>query len=154
MIVFVFVLSTTGYAKMHGLLPHGKWWHMPDVVKALKITEEEKTILDRTFLENRKAMITLKGEMSTKKLDMETLMESDPFDESGTLTQFESIQATGQKMWKTKVDFLIEVRKLLGKDRFMQLKSQFKRHHRGKHRKGPKRHHRGGKGHGQMSWDE
>jgi len=157
--LFALILSTTGYAKMGGpgLLPPGKWWHMPKIVESLKITDDEKTFLDQMFLEKRKAMIQVKGEMETKKLDMEAIMEKEPFDEEAAMTQFEAMHASGQKMWKNKFKFVIEVRKLLGKDRFMQLKSQFRRAH-GKHRHGGRGHMRHGRGHkggkGAMDWNE
>jgi Spy/CpxP family protein refolding chaperone len=155
----VFILSTTGFAKMggHGLLPPGKWWHMPEAVKKLKITDDEKTFLDQLFMEKRKAMIQVKGEMETKKLDMEAIMEKDPFDENAAMEQFEAMHESGQKMWKNKFKFVIEVRKLLGKDRFIQLKDQFRRFHHGKHRhgKGFGRHGHGPRGgKGPMKWDE
>jgi len=160
----VIILATTGYAKMghghgHGLLPPGKWWHMPKIVERLKITDDEKNFLDQMFLENRKAMIQVKSEMETKKLDMESIIEKEPLDENAAMTQFDSIQETGKKMWKNKFKFVIEVRKLLGKDRFMQLKSQFRKFHHGKHRHGKGRkgclhHPMKGAGKGQMNWDE
>jgi len=164
----VFILSTSGFAKMggHGLLPPGKWWNMPNVVKDLKITNDEKEFLDQMFLEKRKAMIQVKSDIETKKLDMEAIMEKEPFDEEAAMTQFNSIQVAGQKMWKNKIKFVIEVRKLLGKERFIQLKSQFKSFHHGRHRgkgkmgRGHGRHGRHGPPHGPegdrgpMKWDE
>jgi Spy/CpxP family protein refolding chaperone len=136
--MFAIILSSTGFAKMggHGLLPPGKWWHMPKVIEALKITDDEKTFLDQLFLEKRKAMIKVKSEMQTKKLDMESIMEKEPFNEDDAMQQFESMHTIGQQMWKNKFKFVIEVRKLLGKDRFLQLKSQFRRLHHGRHRHG------------------
>jgi len=133
-----FILTSTGFAKMGGpgLLPPGKWWHMPKVVESLKITYDEKTFLDQLFMEKRKAMIQVKSEMETKKLELESIMEKDPFDEDAALKQFETMHVTGQQMMKNRFKFVIEVRKLLGKDRFMQLKSQFRRFHHGRHGKG------------------
>jgi Spy/CpxP family protein refolding chaperone len=144
--VFALMISVTGYAKMHGhgfgggdRLPPGKWWHVPEVSKALNLTDEEKTRLDTLFLEKRKAMIAIKGEMATKHLDLEAIMEQAEFDETVALEKFEAIQKTGQNMWKNRFQFLIEVRKLLGKDRFIQLKTTFHRFHghgKGKMRRG------------------
>jgi Spy/CpxP family protein refolding chaperone len=137
----VLILSTSGFAKMgHGLLPPGKWWHMPHAVKKLKITDDEKAFLDQLFLEKRKSRAQIKSEMETKKLDMEAMMEKEPFDEEAAMKQFESIQDTGKKMWKNKFKFVIEVRKLLGNERFMQLKSQFRRMERGRRGHGPHGH--------------
>ena len=159
--VFAIILSSTGFAKMggHGLLPPGKWCHMPKMVEGLNITDEEKRFLDQLFLEKRKAMIQVKSEMQTKKLDMETIMEKDPFDEDAAMQQFEAMHVIGQKMWKNKFKFVIEVRKLLGKERFIQLKGQFSRFHRGKHghgKRGPKHGRRGPGPNGPppMDWDE
>ena len=144
--VFAVMISVTGYAKMHGggfgggdRLPPGKWWHVPQVSESLKLTAEEKTRLDTLFLEKQKAMISIKGEMATQRLDLETIMEQAEFDEAAALEKFEVIQGIGQNMWKKRIQFLIEVRKLLGKDRFVQLKSTFHRFHgpgKGKMRRG------------------
>lgn len=156
-----FFLTSTGFAKMggpggHGMLPPGKWWHMPKMVERLKITDDEKTSLDQLFMEKRKSMIKVKSEMESKKLELEAIMEKDPFDEDSALKQFEAMHVTGQQMMQNRFKFVLEVRKLLGKDRFMQLKSQFRRFHHGRHghrkgRMGPPP----GRSHGeQMGWDD
>jgi len=152
--ICVFLISTTGFARMHGggfggdRVPPGKWWHVPEIAESLKVTAEEKTKLDTLFLNNRKAMIGLKGEMATKRLDLETLMEKENFDEAAVMDQFTSMQESGQAMWKQKFQFLINVRKLLGKDRFMQLKSQFNQNHSRPHKGGKGGKHRFGPGPG------
>ncbi|MBF0452258.1 MAG: periplasmic heavy metal sensor [Candidatus Magnetomorum sp.] len=144
--VCALMISATGYARMHGggfgggdRLPPGKWWHMPQMAETLKLTAEEKTRLDTLFLEKRKAMISFEGEMATQRLELETLMENADFDEAATLEKFEAIQGIGQNMWKKRIQFLIEVRKLLGKERFIQLKTTFHQFHgkgKGKMKKG------------------
>jgi len=143
----VFLVTPVFAKKGGGMLPPGKWWHMPKVVESLKITSAEQTFLDKLFLEKRKAIIAIKGEMATHRLDFETIMEKEPFDKGAAMDQFERTQEVGKKMWESRVKFLIEVRELLGKDRFMQLKTQFKQFHGKRHRKGKgQRHWKHGKG--------
>ncbi|KPA15335.1 conserved hypothetical protein, secreted [Candidatus Magnetomorum sp. HK-1] len=138
------IISSTGYANMQGsdFLPTKKWWHKPGVVKALKITHKEKTILDREFHEKQKTMIRIDGEMKIHKLDMEALIESEPLKEKAVMDKLENILDTSKKMYKKQLKFLIEVRKLLGKKRFMKLKNHYKKSH-GKYRRGKKEHRKG-----------
>ncbi|ETR68375.1 MAG: hypothetical protein OMM_10598, partial [Candidatus Magnetoglobus multicellularis str. Araruama] len=113
-------------------LPPGKWWQMPDVVRTLKITNKEKTLLEQMFLKSRKTMIGIKSEMKIHELDMETLMESEPFNETAVKNKYSVILNTGIKLFEKQFDFLVEVRKLLGKNRFMQLRDHFHEKHRHK----------------------
>ena len=113
------------------MLPFGKWWQSPEMLKSLNLSDTEKQKLEDLFYQSRKKMIDLKGNVEKEFLDFEQLINQDPLDETGCLNQFDRMVDARTKMGKERFLFLIEVRKLLGADRFQLIKQEFrmKKHH-------------------------
>lgn len=129
--VFTFVVSTTGFAIMQDIekLPPGKWWKNPDIVRYLKITDKEKSSLDQMYREKKKSMISIKAVMESQKLDMEALMDRDPLNETAIKDKYRAMLNEGMNLFEKQFEFLLEVRKLLGKNRFAHLKKYFHKKH-------------------------
>ena len=108
-------------------MPSGKWWQMEEEVKELNITEEEQEKLDELYIGNRRRMIDIKGAVEIEQLEFETLLEKKELDEKAVRAQFRKLHDARGEMSEVRFGFILEVRKLLGYDRFQQLKSKFKR---------------------------
>jgi len=147
--ICLFFISSNLYAGMGGFgpgghghggpkgdfhLPKGKWWRIPDIATKLNLTADEQTKLDEMFYEIKKNMIDTHSNIAKLRLNLEQLLEKDPLDESSCLENFEKIKAEKTKMGIERFKFLLEVRKLLGVDRFVQLKSSFHMFKKGKKR--------------------
>jgi len=112
---------------MEGLkMPHGKWWRMPEVAKKLELTSEEQQKFDDLFVQSRRRMIDLKSNVEKEKLEMEMILDQQDFDESACMDRFKKFQDARTKLANERFRFLIEVRKLLGLDRYRQLKTEFR----------------------------
>ncbi len=106
-------------------LPGGKWWRLPKIVKELKLSSEEQKKLDGLFVASRRKMIDLKNNVEKKKFELETSLENVNFDESSCTTLFKKLQNARTSLAEEQFGFVVEVRKLLGLDRYQQLKAIF-----------------------------
>jgi Spy/CpxP family protein refolding chaperone len=112
---------------MEGLkMPHGKWWRMPEVAKKLELTSEEQQKFDGLFVQSRRRMIDLKSNVQKEKLELEMILDQQNFDESACMDRFKKFQDARTKLTNERFGFLVEVRKLLGLDRYRQLKTEFR----------------------------
>ena len=108
-------------------LPRGKWWKMPEVAQQLKLSTAEQAALDDLYFKHRSRKIDLRSTVQKEQLELERLLEKQSFDESAARSQFQKVVAAKDTVSAERFDFLIEVRKLLGHDRFQQLVVQFQK---------------------------
>jgi Spy/CpxP family protein refolding chaperone len=110
--------------------PQGRWWRWPRVADRLSLTEAQKHQLDDKFFANRRQLIELKGTVEREQLELQRLLEKDPVDEAAVTTQFKNLDVARSKLAQERFRFIIEVRKVLGVERFRHLEAmvgQFKR---------------------------
>lgn len=70
-------------------------------------------------------MIDLKSNVEKEKLELEMILDQQDFNESACMDRFKKFQDARTKLANERFRFLIEVRKLLGLDRYRQLKTEF-----------------------------
>jgi Spy/CpxP family protein refolding chaperone len=139
-LICLFAASGIGLARgpggMVGLdMPHGKWWRMAEVVKKVDLTGEEQQKLDDLFVDSRRRMIDLKSGVEKEMLELEVILDQQNFDESLCMDRFRRFQDARTNLANERFKFLVKVRKLLGPDRYRQLKTEF-RHRRAHGMKG------------------
>jgi Spy/CpxP family protein refolding chaperone len=128
MLVCFFVLSGVSMARdrdksMDGIdLPRGKWWRMSEVAIELKISSDEQAKLDDLYYKHRNQMIDHKSELKKAQIALEWFIEKEKLDESACKDHFQNVLKARNKLSTERYNFLIEVRKLLGYERFLQLK--------------------------------
>ena len=132
MLVCFFVLSGVSMARDRGYsrdgiedLPRGKWWRMPEVASELKISSDEQAKLDDLHYKHRNQMIDHKSDLKKAQIALEWFIEKEKLDESACKDQFQNVLEARNKLSTERYNFLIEVRKLLGYERFLQLKPKF-----------------------------
>ena len=131
MLVCFFVLSGVSMARdrdksMDGIdLPRGKWWRMSEVAIELKISSDEQAKLDDLYYKHRNQMIDHKSELKKVQIALEWFIEKEKLDESACKDQFQNVLKARNKLSTERYNFLIEVRKLLGYERFLQLRPKF-----------------------------
>ena len=104
-------------------MPGGKWWKDPGVVKQLNLTSGEVKKLDKLFVKSRRRLIELKNRVEKERFEYQTLMESQNLDESAVNRQLQKLEKARTAMNAETNRFVVEVRKILGPDRFQKLKS-------------------------------
>jgi len=70
-------------------------------------------------------MIDHKSELKKGQIALEWFIEKEKLDESACKDQFQKVLETRNKLSTERYNFLIEVRKLLGYERFLQLRPKF-----------------------------
>jgi len=99
---------------------------MPQVAKKLELTSKKQQKFDDLFVQSRRRMIDLKSNVEKEKLELEMILDQQDFDESACMDRFKKFQDARTKLANERFRFLIEVRKLLGLDRYRQLKTEFR----------------------------
>ena len=129
MLICFFVLSGVSLAGDHGYsrdgvedLPRGKWWRMPEVASDLKISSDEQAKLDDLYYKHRNQMVDHKSALKKEQIALEWFIEKETLDEAACKAQFQKVLEARNTLSTERYTFLIEVRKLLGYERFLQLK--------------------------------
>ena len=132
-------------------MPHGKWWRSPKATEKLNLSNEEKKQLDEKFLESRRKLIDLKATVEKEQLELDALMDKEPLNEKSVMERFKKLETARASLAAERFGFILEVRKIIGLERFQQLKTTFKgfrqkRRSRDRRSKDPQRNHDYGKG--------
>jgi len=125
MFLFVFAVSTT--VAFGQEIPHGKWWYSRHSSEKLNLSDEEKSKLDEKFFESRLKLIDLKGVVEKERLQLDKIMESETLNEKAVMEQFKKLEAARANLAAERFGFVLEVRKILGFERFLQLNTTFRR---------------------------
>jgi Spy/CpxP family protein refolding chaperone len=102
----------------------GRWWHVPAVAEQLQLTETDIRQLDEAFETSRGRMIELKGRVEIEQGKLRALMERSDLNEVAILEQHRIQEAARKQLADARLEFLLEVRKIIGPNRFNQLLEQ------------------------------
>ena len=108
-------------------VPAGKWWHNSQLTQRLKLTDREVRQLDRMYVETRRKLIQIKGAIESERFELDNLLESQSMDEPQVKAQFERLERERTRLADARFRFLLEVRKIMGPERFQQLKHLYNR---------------------------
>lgn len=108
-------------------MPHGKWWNMQRAIQYLSLNDEEKQKLDDAFVRSRRKLIDLRSQLERERFEVENLLDAEPLDEGALMEQLRRLEAARSALSAERFSFLIEVRKILGAERFQRLKSFYQR---------------------------
>ena len=106
--------------------PAGRWWHIPSVAKELNLRPDQKTRLDSLYLNNRTRIIDLKARMEKEQVKLEGLLEEQKLDQPAVMKQYDRVEKARSALARERFKYLLEVRKIIGYDRFEQLKVIFR----------------------------
>ncbi len=106
--------------------PSGKWWYDSGIKAELKLQDKEIKRLDRLFNESRRRLIDLKNKVEKAQFEYQRLMEAEPLDEKAVNRQFAQLEKARGQLASERSRFLVEVRKILGHNRFQRLKQIYR----------------------------
>jgi Spy/CpxP family protein refolding chaperone len=110
-------------------IPPGRWWRVPYFADQLNITDQQKDELDKLFDYNRDRLAELKKQMEQEKRDLMQMIEQEHLNENDATGQMKKLENTRTILSATRFSYSLEVRKLLGYDRFQQLKTLYRNWH-------------------------
>lgn len=114
-------------------VPSGKWWHHPRISRHLNLNDREIDQLDAVYVKNRRQLIRQKSHLEVERFELENIIENQALDEQAAIQQFDKLESSRGNLSRSRFNFLLEVRKILGPDRFHNLKSLYRES------RGPKR---------------
>ncbi|MDY6837891.1 MAG: periplasmic heavy metal sensor [Thermodesulfobacteriota bacterium] len=134
-----FTLSGVSFAKGPGAwggfkMPHGRWWHAPEIVERLDVTADEQATLDALALERERELIDLKGAVQRQELELETILDQADFDRAACLDQFDKLLDARREVARKRFGFHVKVRELLGLDRYRELLGMLRDRHKDRRR--------------------
>ena len=106
--------------------PSGKWWYDPGIKAELNLQDNEIKRLDRLFNKSRRRLIDLKNKVEKAQFEYQRLMEAEPLDEKAVNRQFAQLEKARSQLASERSRFLVEVRKILGHQRFQRLKQIYR----------------------------
>ena len=124
-VLAIVILLALPAATMGARMPYAKWWRLPSTAKDLNLNDQEKQDLDNLFIESRRALIDLKSVVEKERLELDRLMEQSTLDEGAVMERFQKLEKARAALSAERFRFLLEVRKILGPDRYQGLKVLF-----------------------------
>jgi Spy/CpxP family protein refolding chaperone len=106
-----------------GEIPPGRWWHVPYFADQLNIDDQQKDELDKLFDYNRNRLSDLKKQMEEERNDLLTTIDQEHLNETSAITKMKKLESTRTLLAATRFSYSLEVRKLLGYERFQRLKT-------------------------------
>ena len=119
LIFFGLVLSTSTAIAQDA--PSGRWWRSSRVVQELNLTSGEKQRLEDAYRDSRRKLIQKKSRVEAEQFELENLMERRKIDEGAIRAQNRKLEKARSELADERFAFVIEVRKIIGHDRFQQL---------------------------------
>ncbi len=126
----VMLLAAPLAAPAQGPPPPGKWWLLPGVVRELGLTPGEQDRLDELHLQMRSKRIQLRSQKDQARLRIDSYLERQALDQDALEKQFQRLAQAQAEISLAQSRFLLEVRKLLGSERFRRLRALFDRYRR------------------------
>jgi Spy/CpxP family protein refolding chaperone len=105
----------------------GRWWHVPQASKMLELSDGEKQQLDRLYDENRNKLRELRDSVEDERERLYKVLDKDAFSEEDVSGQLRKLELARAKLSAERIRYIVEVRKLLGLERFQTLKQFYKR---------------------------
>jgi len=115
-----------GEKGMHGGndLPMGKWWENPEMAKKLNLSDAEKATLKEAFNNSHRKLIKLKSNLEAERFELGNLLDKKTLDEAAVMQQFTKLEKARTELSRERFNFLVEVRKILGQERYQTLKQE------------------------------
>lgn len=120
MIVLIF-FATPVLATAQEIMP-GKWWHNPKISKELNLSQDEKERLEQGFRESRRNLIDLRSRVEREQFELDNLLEDGNMNEEAVKKQFKKLEQERAKLSEERFNFIMEIRNILGSDRFQKMK--------------------------------
>ena len=129
--VLTFIMICTP-AMGQGMRP-GKWWKDPQVTQKLALSDDQISKLDSAYITSRKKMIEQKSDIEKERFELQNLIEKKDIDEKAIQKQHQKVEKARSKLSSERMKFIMEVRKIIGSEKYSQLKLLFQNSYRSRY---------------------
>lgn len=106
------------------MLPEGKWWRDPRVIKRLNLSEDQTEALDKIVVKHSRKLIGLKSAVQQETFELGVLLEDRELNEDAVIKQVDKLErekaALARQYWR----LVLDVKKTIGHDSFMKVKAR------------------------------
>ena len=102
---------------------HGKWWNNSAMADELKLTDSERKILDEKYTDSRRKLIDLKSDVEKERLELDIVLDKQDSMRTQIAEQYNRLENARAKLSKERFGLIIEVREIIGVERFQELKA-------------------------------
>ena len=103
------------------LVTAGHWWNKPQMIEALKLTDDQRKAMDAILFNHREKLIDMRATLEKAELDMQPLMSASQPDQKAIVGQIDKIVAARGALEKANAMFLLDIRMKLTPDQWKQL---------------------------------
>ncbi|MBI9077671.1 MAG: hypothetical protein JEZ02_19870 [Desulfatibacillum sp.] len=117
-----FLLPTIAFSKGDRTMPHEGWWRRPAIAEVIKLTDEEKNQLETKYVESQRKRLDFKSTKEKEQFELDVLLNKNTSDKE-VMAQYNKIAEAQAKMGEEMFRFILETRKIIGQERFVQIKN-------------------------------
>ena len=122
-IVIATVLLLSDVFAFHAPLIGGKWWQRPAVKEKLQLTPDQTRTINTIWMEYKKRIIDLKGNLEKAYLDLEHLMNQPTVNKESAYALAERIGKLQASQAEERIKIAIDIRGGLSVEQFERLKT-------------------------------
>jgi periplasmic protein CpxP/Spy len=101
----------------------GQFWNNPRIVAELKLTDDQRKVMDGIMQEHRLKLVDLQANLKKSELEMQPLMKADTPDQTVILAQIDRVAQARADLEKANARFLLALRAKLTPDQWKQLRT-------------------------------
>ena len=100
----------------------GKWWYRPGVKDTLQLTPDQIDTINTIWMEHKKRIIDIKGDIGKAYLDLENMMSKPMTDKQGAYKLAERLAQLHSQQTENRIKMAIDIRQELSIEQFEKLK--------------------------------
>ena len=100
----------------------GKWWYKPGVKDTLQLTPDQIDTINTIWMEHKKRIIDIKGDIGKAYLDLENMMSQPMTDRQGAYKLAERLAQLHSQQTENRIKMAIDIRQELSIEQFEKLK--------------------------------
>jgi len=115
----------------------GKWWYRPGVKDTLQLTPDQIDTINKIWMEHKKRLIDIKGDIGKTYLDLENMMSQPVTDRQEAYKLAERLAQLQSQQTENRIKMAIDIRQELSIEQFEKLKGLRREFTRRLREKGP-----------------
>jgi len=117
--------------RRHFMIPMMKWWELPSISSKLNLKDQEKEALNKLLIEKRSKLIDLEAKIRKEKFQLKDMLDNKDLNENAFNQALDLLSKAQSDLIKTRFEYMLGVRKILGFKRFELMKEAIMMmHHR------------------------
>ena len=119
-------------------IPHGQWWHRPDLAQNLGLSEEQKTRLDTIFRSSANDLIDFKADVEKASVAVHGELDQPQINRDALRRAAARLSEAHGKLFERELMMLVDMRTVLTPDQWSKLRAWLDRPRAGQHQQRPR----------------